>query len=92
VTFTVGVLGAEEQLTALMAVVAQLPNERLADSLNAKLRDARAGLQAGKTNKACGNLADFAKQVAQQAGKGIPAEQADEWQADATSIRPVIGC
>jgi len=91
-TFTVTVLGALDQIAALRAAVATLPDVKLRKALDTKLRDASAGYQAGNLSKACNNMAEFQSQVAAQSGKGIPAATASQWLADAARIKNVMGC
>jgi serine protease len=91
-SFTVTVLGASDQIAALRAQVALLPDEKLGRSLDGKLRDAANALQSGQTSKACSKLAAFIVEVQNHSGGKIPTATASAWIADATRIRSVIGC
>jgi nitrous oxidase accessory protein NosD len=91
-SFTVTVLGAADQIAALRAQVALLPDEKLGRSLDGKLRDAANALAAGQIARACSRLAAFVAEVQVHSGEKIPAPTASAWVADATRIRAVIGC
>jgi serine protease len=91
-SFTVTVIGAADQIAALRAQVALLPDEKLGRSLDSKLRDAANALSAGQKSKACTRLAAFIAEVQNHAGGKIPAATASAWIADANRIRAVIGC
>jgi len=91
-SFTVTVLGAVDQIAALRAQVALLPDEKLGRSLDGKLRDAANALKSGQVSKACSRLAAFAAEVQNHSGGKIPGPTASAWIADANRIRAVIGC
>jgi large repetitive protein len=88
-SFTVTVLGAADQLTALgQAVQGVGPGTSLAG----KITTAQSDLASGNTAGACSTLTLFINQVKAQSGKTIPAGQAAQLIADATRIRAVLAC
>jgi len=91
-TFTVHVNGAAEQLSNLRTAVLASTTGGLRASLDSKLRDAQAGVATGNASKACGSLTDFAGLLQAQSGKAIPVTTAQQFMADATRIKAVIGC
>ena len=91
-SFTIRVLGAADQIAALRAQVVLLPDEKLGRSLDGKLRDALAALNAAQISKSCSKLAAFIAEVNVHSGEKIPASTASGWVADATRIRGLIGC
>ena len=87
--FTVHVKGAAEQLqTLLIAVTGVGPGK----SLEGKVQHALNAIQTGNPSSACGDLADFMKEVQAQSGKKLTSAQASSLLADAARIRAVIGC
>ena len=86
------VRGALDQIAALRAEVKLLPSKRLAGTLDTKLRDAATALQQNRKPRACTKLNDFISEVGRNSGGRIPTATANEWIADATRIRAVIGC
>jgi nitrous oxidase accessory protein NosD len=91
-SFTVTVRSAAQQIAALRAEVAALPDTKLVRSLDANLADAAAALAAGQKSKACTKLAAFVSDVRRQPATKVPAATAARWIADATRIRAVAGC
>jgi len=91
-TFTITVLGVLDQIAALRAAVATLPDVKLRKALDVKLRDAAAGYRAGNLSKACNNMTEFQNQVAAQSGHGIPEATASQWLTDAARIQNVMNC
>lgn len=90
--FRVRVLGADEQITSLLADVQTLTNEALRQSLGAMLADAAAALDSDLASRACSKLQQFLREVRLRSGSKIPASTASEWIVDAKRIRAVIGC
>jgi len=91
--FSVQVLGAGEQLEALLALVRGLGLPRGRESsLVRKLEDALDLLVRGNTRGACRKLGDFDREVSAQRDKDIPAAAADTLLAESARIRGVIGC
>ena len=88
-TFTVTVLGAPDQLTALgQAVRGVGPGTSLAD----KVAHAQSELASGNVGGACGTLGAFIDEVLGQTGKTIPPATAGTLNADALRIRNVLAC
>jgi YVTN family beta-propeller protein len=69
----------------------QIPQE-IRNSLRAKLSNAKASLEAGNTQQACGLLGAFINEVNAQSGKMIPTTLADELIHAASEVRVAIGC
>jgi hypothetical protein len=93
-SFNVIVKGAVEQINDLKSYVASLNIQAgLKRSLQAKLDDALAYLNAGSTTQACTKLSEFISQVnAAQSGGQIPTDDAQKLTEDATRIKGVVGC
>jgi hypothetical protein len=92
-SFNVIVRGAAELISTLKETVANLALQpRLNQSLQAKLNDALALVDSGRTVPACNKLSDFNSQVSAQSGKQIDPEAADLLTTDANRIKAVIGC
>lgn len=90
-TFQVLVLGAEDQLTDLMATVAALDLPRGATtSLQAKLRAALEAVNAGDAGTACAELEDFIRMA--RHNRMVATEVGARLADDATRIRAVLGC
>lgn len=88
-TFDVTVRGAREQLADLVVAVAGVGPGR---SLAAKIRAAVAWLPDRALPLVCEPLRAFVNEVRAQSGRGMPADLAAEFIADATRIRAVLAC
>jgi hypothetical protein len=95
-TFTVTVLGAKEQLAALVQKVASASGvpDGIKNVLIGRLQELVNLDPADPTQRqaACKNLQAFTAFVQRLPGPVIPSAQASEWIADATRIRAVLGC
>jgi hypothetical protein len=92
-SFYVVVRGAAEQIGSLRETVANLGlRTSLNRSLQAKLDDALAHVNAGRTVPACNKLSDFNSQVSAQSGKNIDSGYAEILTTDANRIKAVLGC
>ena len=92
-SFNVVVRGAAEQISTLKEAVANLGFQRsLNQSLQAKLNDALAHVNAGRRVPACNKLSDFNSQVRAQSGKQIDPGDAEILTTDSNRIKAVIGC
>ena len=91
--FDVHIKGVGEQLTDLRAavVVSQL-DVKTTEKLTSQLDDVRRQLDAGRMNGVCGGLSDFVDTVQKQAGKSIPAADADSFVTAAWRMRAVVNC
>jgi hypothetical protein len=96
-SFTVTVLGAKEQLLALIGEVVDAT--RLPAAIKTQLIGRLQALVAGfdpanaqQRRAVCSALQVFRTAVQLLSGRGIPAAQATEWIADANRIRAVLGC
>jgi hypothetical protein len=90
--FIVHVNGAGQQLANLRTLVAASTTGGLRTSLGSKLQDAASAIASGNASKACGELTDFIGLVTAQSGKALSVSSADQFIADATRIKSVIGC
>ncbi len=89
---TVKVLGASDQAANLMVSVEQSAVEPgVRNSLLSKLDNALASIARNK-GAACNQLSAFVNEVSAQAGKKIPAAQAQDWIAAVGRIRASLGC
>ena len=92
-SFDVVVRGAAEQISNLKETVTNLGLQSgLNRSLQVKLDDALAQLNAGRTVPACSKLDDFISQVSAQSGRQIAPGDAEILITDANRIKAVIGC
>jgi M6 family metalloprotease-like protein len=93
ITVPVRVPTAAERVEDLLEDVndAGLPNGT-EQSLSVKLERAHAKLEAGNTTAACNTLKAFINEVRALRGHKIPAATADQFIADAESIRHQLGC
>ena len=90
-SFAVRVLGANEQLEALLTVVDGY-DARVGTSLHDKLVSVQRMLAAAKTRQACDGLDSFVNEVEAQAGKALTDAQATDAIARAVRIALVLGC
>ena len=88
-SFSVTVRGAAAQLADLKTAVTGVGS---GTSLADKAQAALSAAQAGDTATACGVLREFLNEVRAQNGKMLTAAQAQQFTADATRIRTVLGC
>ena len=92
-SFVVHVRGAHEQLENTRSwLAAQGVDPALAMKLDGELADVEKQIDAGRSNGACGGLADLGAEVSKQAGKKLTADQAGRLTADAARVGAVIGC
>jgi alpha-tubulin suppressor-like RCC1 family protein len=84
-----GAAGIRSLITAVSKLSFQ---EGVKNSLLAKLRNAEAGLVAGRSGEACGALGAFMNEVRAQAAKKIPEPDASIWIELAGKIRAGLGC
>lgn len=91
-TETVVVLDPSAQVAQLTEAVNASPIDKgLKNSLTSKLANVAASI-ARNSHAACNQLSAFINEVNAQAGKKIPAAQAQEWVAAAARIRDLLGC
>jgi hypothetical protein len=64
----------------------------IADSLNAKLRNAQTALAAAEASSACGMLSAFIHEVQAQAGNAITTEEATQLIELANQVRAALSC
>ncbi len=92
-TFSVTVVGAAGQTTALISTVQSfnLPPD-FATSLTTKLQGVLSDLASGANTDACNQLSSFINQARAQSGKMLRASQANMLIVAAKQIQAVIGC
>lgn len=88
-SFSVTVLGADDQLSDLLEAVDGVGP---GNSLAAKVRSAQAALARGDVEAACNILRAFVNEVEAQAGNSLTTDDAAGLVVDATRIRTVLGC
>jgi hypothetical protein len=94
-SFTVTVIGATDQISALKELVTSLPGLPAGTNtaLQAKLNNALSAANGGDTASACTALVDFNSQVRAQAGKKkISVQDAEELITEAQRIQAVLEC
>jgi PA domain-containing protein/HYR domain-containing protein/FIMAH domain-containing protein len=92
-SFFVTVHGADDQIDALMDVVAELSlPDGPSTSLKRKLGAALSALASGDQDAACGQLKAFINELNAQAGKKVTMDAAAILIAHAERIRSVLGC
>ena len=82
---------ASQQVTNLIDLVNNLPNAP-GGSLNTKLNDILAAINAGQTANACSNLDAFINEVNAQKGKKISVAEANAFNTAAQDIKTALGC
>ena len=94
--FDVVVVGASQQITALVSLVATFNlAQGIDNSLDAKLQNAQAALTAAKSGSnpsACNMLGAFINSVQAQSGNKITTSQAGQLIAAANQIQAAVGC
>jgi HYR domain/WD40-like Beta Propeller Repeat len=91
--FDVVVKGAAEQISTLKEDVAVLGLQRgISQSLQAKLNDALAHLNADRTVPACNKLGEFISEVSAQSGKNIDPGDAQWLTTETNRIKAVLAC
>ncbi len=95
-SFNITVIGASTQTATLIALVQSFNlAPGITNSLNAKLRNVLAALNAGNADhraNACNQLGAFVNAVTAQAGTQPTVSQAEQLIANANQIRAVLGC
>jgi hypothetical protein len=92
-SFNVVVKGAAEQISTLKEDVAVLGLQRgISQSLQVKLNDALAHLNADRTVPACNKLGEFISEVSAQSGKNIDPGDAQGLTTEANRIKAVLAC
>ena len=90
-SFNVHVNSASQQVTNIISLVNNLPNAP-GGSLNAKLNNILAALNAGQTANACSQLNAFINEVNAQKGKKISLVDANALITAAQDIKTALGC
>jgi hypothetical protein len=90
-SFNVHVTSASQQATNLIDLVNNLPNAP-GGSLNAKLNNILAAINAGQTANACSQLNAFVNEVNAQSGKKISVADANALITAAQAIKTALGC
>lgn len=95
-SFNVAVLGAPNQIAALIALVQSFNlKQGIENSLDAKLQNVLAALtaaNAGDLTSACNKLDAFLNEVAAQSGKALTTTEASQLLTAATQIKAALGC